>query len=171
MTRDGVLHFQSFELCQSLDPGRHAPAGRRRFNPMVPDGNLGVEEEIAGKQGARLGQPRHAIAGAMRSGKIEQLHLNITNEQGQLILEGQRGRSQDHIAHQGRRIGILAPTSQRPLSMGNEIIADTAVRDDRTIRKYLVPKHMIAVEMRIEKAQWVQRPVLRTFLCGACGST
>ena len=100
MTRDSVLNFQSFELFQSLDPVRHAPTGRHLFNPMVPDWNLGVEEEIAGKQGARLGQPRDAIARTMRSGKIEQLHLNITNEQGHLILEGQRGRSNDHIAYQ-----------------------------------------------------------------------
>ena len=94
-----MLNFQSFELFQSLNPVRHAPAGRHLFNAMVPDWNLGVEEEIASKQGARLGQPRDAIARTMRPGKIEQLHFNITNEQGHLILEGQRGRSNDHIAY------------------------------------------------------------------------
>src|SRR3954451_10600788 len=117
MTRDGVLNSQSFELFQSLNPVRHAPAGRHRFNSMVPDWDLGVEEEIAGKQGARLGQPGDAIARAMCSAKVEQLHLNITNEHRYLILEGQRGRSDDHIAYQCCRIRILAPTGKRPLSM------------------------------------------------------
>src|SRR5216117_240635 len=62
--------------------------------PVMPPGGSvanwinGVEEEIASKQGARLGQPRDAIARTMRAGKIEQLHFNITNEQGHLILEG-----------------------------------------------------------------------------------
>jgi hypothetical protein len=61
--------------------------------------------------------------------------------------------------------------------MGNQIIAYTFVRDDRAIRKDLVPKHMIAVEMRVEKvqrarwAQWVQRPIFMMLLCGTCGST
>ena len=154
MTGNGVLNFQSFELFQSLNPVRHAPAGRHLFNAMVPDWNLGIEEEIASKQGARLGQPRDAIARTMRLGNIEQLHFNITNEQGHLILEGQRGRSNDHIAYQCCRIGILAPTSKRLLSMGNQIIPHTSVRDDRTIRKYLVPIHMIAMEMRIEKVRY-----------------
>ena len=81
MTRNGVLNFQSFELFQSLDPVRHTPAGRHHWNN-------GVEEEISSKQGARLGQPRDAIARTMRAGKVEQLHFNITNEQGHLILEG-----------------------------------------------------------------------------------
>src|SRR4051812_48867890 len=109
----------------------------------------------------------------MRSGNIEQLHFNVTNEHRRPILEGQGGRSNDDIAYQCCRIRILTPTSKRPLAMGNQIIPYTFVRDDRTIREYLVPIHMIAVEMRIEKVQWVQRavPVLLTLLCCRSGST
>src|SRR5260370_6519201 len=132
MTRNGVLNFQSFELFQSLDPVRHTPSGRQHWNN-------GVEEEIACKQGARLGQPRDAIARTMRPVKIEQLHFNITNEQGHLLLEGQHRRSNDHIAYQCCDMRILPPTSKRLLSMANHIIPYTFVPDDRTIRKYLAP--------------------------------
>src|SRR5689334_17331168 len=99
MTRNGMLNVQRFELFQRLNPVRHAPARRRPYNAMIPDGNLGVEEEIASKQGARLGQPRDAITGTMRLSKIEQLHFNITNEQGHLLMEGLGRRSNNHIAN------------------------------------------------------------------------
>jgi ABC-type sugar transport system ATPase subunit len=157
VTRDDMLRLQLFQAFQGLNPVRHAPARRHRWNN-------GVEEEIAGKQGARLGQPRDAIARTVRPGKIEQLHLNITNEQGNLILEGQRRRSNDHIAYKCCHTRILTPTSKRLLSMGNHVIPYTFVRDNRAIRKYLVPIHMIAMGMRIKKGK---RPIFQVLLRGS----